>query len=173
MARDVLAHFFYPTANAPLVPESSAAMSPDSPLHTLIRQPSRALHVAGLGCRRGCSRVELEHLLHQVLQQHEIALEALDCLASSAHKAGETGLLELAEHLQLPLVWLSAEQLAPYDGALSSHSLLSKQLTGSAGVAEASALAQAERASGQNAQLLGAKLRSANATCALAVARLS
>lgn len=101
-----------------------------------------------------------------------MSLEAIDCLASSTHKAGETGLLALAEHLQLPLVWLSAEQLAPYDGALSNPSLLSKQLTGSAGVAEASALAGAEQATGQKARLLGAKLRSANATCALAVAGL-
>jgi len=106
-----------------------------------------------------------------VLQQHDLALSAIDCLASSAHKAAETGLLELAGHLRLPLVWLSAEQLAPYDGALSGASSLSKQLTGSAGVAEASALAQAER-TGQKARLLGAKLRSASATCALAVARL-
>ena len=147
-------------------------MSPDSPLRSYSRQPSRALHVAGLGCRRGCSRVELEALLRHVLQQHDMAFEAIDCLASSAHKTAETGLLELAEHLQLPLVWLSAEQLAPYDGALSGASSLSKHLTGSAGVAEASALAQAERATGQKARLLGAKLRSANATCALAVARL-
>ncbi len=147
-------------------------MPPDSALRPLSPLPSRALHVAGLGCRRGCSRAELEQLLQRVLQQHDLALSAIDCLASSAHKAAETGLLELAEYLRLPLVWLSAEQLAPYDGALSGASSLSKQLTGSAGVAEASALAQAERATGQKARLLGAKLRSANATCALAVARL-
>jgi cobalt-precorrin 5A hydrolase len=127
-------------------------------------------NVAGLGCRKGCSRAELEQLLRQVLREHRLPVEALSYLASSEHKASETGLSELAEHLQLPVVWLSAEQLAPYDGVLSEKSLLSKQLTGSAGVAEASALAQAELVTGQKAQLLGTKLRSANATCALATA---
>lgn len=150
-------------------------MPTQTPLEILSRPASQqrtngALHVAGLGCRKGCSRVELEQLLRRTLQEHRLPLEALSYLASSEHKASETGLGELAEHLQLPVVWLSADQLAPYDGLLSGGSLLSKQLTGSAGVAEASALAQAERVTGQKAQLLGTKLRSANATCALAVA---
>jgi cobalt-precorrin 5A hydrolase len=129
-----------------------------------------ALHVAGLGCRKGCSPVELEQLLRRALRVHELPIEALSYLATSEHKTSETGMRELAEHLQLPLVWLSAEQLAPYDDSLSDTSLLSKEFTGSAGVAEASALAQAEIASGKKAQLLCRKLRSANATCALAVA---
>lgn len=131
------------------------------------------LYVAGLGCRRGCSRIELEALLHRALREHGLAIAALSCLASSERKTDEPGLHELAAHLQLPLALLSAAQLAPYDASLSEASPLSKMLTGSAGLAEASALAHAETLSHGKAQLLGSKLRSANATCAIAVTRPS
>ncbi len=125
------------------------------------------LYVAGLGCRRGCSRIELEALLHHALREHGLAIAALSCLASSERKTDEPGLRELAAHLQLPLALLSAAELAPYDAPLS------KSRTGSAGLAEASALAQAESLSDGKARLLCRKLRSANATCAIAVTRLS
>jgi cobalt-precorrin 5A hydrolase len=135
-------------------------------------EPGGSLHVAGLGCRKGCSRIELEALLYRALREHGLTIETLSCLASSDRKTNEPGLHELAAHLQLPLAWLSATQLAPYDESVSECSPLSKTLTGSAGLAEASALAQAEIVSSQKAQLLCRKMRSANATCALAVAHL-
>ncbi|MCQ4257092.1 cobalamin biosynthesis protein [Stutzerimonas stutzeri] len=152
------------------------------PIQTALNDPAASspragsggsLYVAGLGCRQGCSRIELEALLHRALREHGLTITALSCLASSERKADEPGLHELAAHLALPLALLSAAQLAPYDAALSEASPLSKMLTGSAGLAEASALAQADTLSHDKARLLCSKLRSANATCALAVARLS
>jgi cobalt-precorrin 5A hydrolase len=156
-------------------PSRPSAMPIQTVLEVLCTPNSRSrmngsLHVAGLGCRRDCSRIELEGLLHRALRAHGLTIKALICLASSEHKANEPGLQQLAEHLQLPLAWLSAAQLAPYDDSVSEFSPLSKKLTGSAGLAEASALAQAEIISSQKAQLLCRKMRSANATCALAVA---
>lgn len=131
------------------------------------------LLIAGFGCRKGCSLAELEQLLMCALELHGLELAALGGLASSLHKHQEGGLRELAIRLQLPLNWLSENDLQQYDHALSERSALSLQHTGSAGVAEASALAQAERASGQPAALIGPKLRSGNATCALAFAPIS
>ncbi|MCQ4297384.1 cobalamin biosynthesis protein [Pseudomonas stutzeri] len=131
-----------------------------------------SLLVAGLGCRKGCSRVELEALLHRALRDHGLTTVALSSLASSEIKANEPGLQALAAHLRLPLALLSATQLAPYDAAVSEHSPRSKALTGSAGLAEASALAQADLMGSQKARLLCRKLRSANASCALAITRL-
>lgn len=128
------------------------------------------LLIAGFGCRKGCSREELEQLLSHALDHQGLELADLSGLASSVHKRNESGLLALAAKLQLPLSWLSSSDLQPYDQALSERSALSAMYTGSAGVAEASALAQAERESGQPATLIGNKLRSSNATCALAYA---
>ena len=127
-------------------------------------------YVVGLGCRRGCALSQLRDLLLRTLALYELPLSALAGLASSQHKQAEPALLQLASELQIPLYWLSPAQLHPYDARLSQHSELSRQLTGSAGVAEASALAQAESLTGGRARLLGPRQHNASATCAIAVA---
>ncbi|MGB4072259.1 cobalamin biosynthesis protein [Pseudomonas sp.] len=133
---------------------------------------AQLIHVAGLGCRRDCSSVQLFELLQQALAAHGLQPADLNALASSSHKQAEPGLRQLAEQLSLPIAWLPASQLSPYHQRLRQTSALSLQITGSAGVAEASALAQVELLSGQRGELLGEKLRSATATCALARAQL-
>lgn len=127
------------------------------------------IYVAGLGCRKGCSAEELLALLQAALAQSELESGELACLASSEHKQAEAGLLRLSEQTGLTLALLSAAELARYDAHLEERSELSLRITGSAGVAEASALAQAERLGGQAGRLLRPKIRSANATCAIAV----
>lgn len=113
---------------------------------------------------------ELLALLENALAQQDRHRSDLVGLASSGHKRAEPGLRGLADTLQLPIAWLSAEQLANYQTRLSQHSELCRVVTGSAGVAEACAMAQAEvLGHGAHADLLGSKIRSANATCALAV----
>lgn len=124
--------------------------------------------VAGLGCRRGCTAAELHELLEKTLEQFALPLSALDGLASSAHKRGEAGLLQLAAELGLPLDFYSAEQLAAHESQLSAGSKRVRELTGSASVAEASALACAAERSGRPAALICAKQRSASATLAIA-----
>lgn len=124
--------------------------------------------VAGLGCRRGCTAAELRELLEQTLVQLALPLSALDGLASSARKCDEAGLLQLAAELELPLDFYPAEQLAAYESQLSEGSELVRELTGSASVAEASALAGASERSGRAAALICPKQRSAAATLAIA-----
>jgi cobalt-precorrin 5A hydrolase len=118
----------------------------------------RPILVAGLGCRRGCPASALRELLDAALAAHGLTAGELSALASSTHKADEAGLRELAAALGLPLALLPAEVLAGYDGRLTRHSARSEALTGSAGVAEASALAEAERRAGSPARLLALAL---------------
>jgi cobalt-precorrin 5A hydrolase len=134
----------------------------------LVEPALSARWVVGLGCRRGCTLAELRELLRQTLDELGLQASDLACLASSTHKQGEPGLQQLAEHLRLPLVLLPAEQLGAYHERLSGHSRLALHLTGSAGVAESSALAQAEALRGGHAELLCTKRRSASATLAIA-----
>ena len=82
----------------------------------------------------------------------------------------EPGLGELAARLALPLLGLAADELRAYEARLSAPSEAARRATGCAGVAEAAALALAERLGGRPAELLIAKRRSANATFALACA---
>lgn len=126
--------------------------------------------IAGLGCRRGCAAAELRELLEQTLAQLALPLSALHGLASSTRKRDEVGLLQLAADLGLPLDFYSAEQLAPYELQLSESSARVRELTGSASVAEASALACAAERTGRAATLIYRKQRSAAATLAIATA---
>lgn len=126
--------------------------------------------VAGLGCRRGCAGDELLALLRACLREAGLDETLLSALASSEAKALEGGLRDLGRQLRLPLELLSAQRLAPYEQRLTSRSELARQATGSAGVAEAAALALAEELAEGPARLILPKRRSANATCALAMA---
>lgn len=127
----------------------------------------RVVTVAGFGCRRGCSEQALRALLEQILQAHGVPLTALDALASIDAKRDEPGLLALALALGLPLVFFSVEQLNRFESSLSRRSAVALRETGCAGVAEASALAQAE-ALGGRARLRVEKHSSAEASVALA-----
>lgn len=124
--------------------------------------------VAGLGCRRDCPLGELLALLDSALKEQGSSTAELTALASSAHKADEPGLQQLAAQLNLPIGFLPAEVLAGYHGRLSETSAKALQVTGTPGVAEASALALAERLCGQPAHLWITKRKSAAATVAIA-----
>ena len=108
--------------------------------------------VAGLGCRRGCGADELLALLRACLREAGLDEAALNALASSEAKALEGGLRDLSRQLRLPLELLDAQRLAPYEQRLTSTSERARQVTGSAGVAEAAALALAERHRGMIGQ---------------------
>lgn len=113
--------------------------------------------------------LQLLALLEQTLDKHQLNIAHLSALASSSHKQHEAGLLQLATHLQLPLLLVPPQQLARYNDRLSQHSALSLHITGSAGVAQASALAHAERLAYGRTELLGERCNTASATCAIAV----
>lgn len=132
---------------------------------------SKPAVVAGIGCRRDCTLADLLTLLEQVLSASSLTFANLTALASSTHKRDEPGLLQLAEHLDLPLTFLPSEQLAGYHARLSRPSALAQEITGSAGVAEASALAQVEAMSNAPATLLCEKR--SNARCSIALATLA
>lgn len=137
-------------------------MIPSLPDH-----PANATRVvAGLGCRRDCPPGELLNLLLHSLERQGLSVDNLVALASIDHKRDEAGLLALAEHLGLALVFFSPWELAPYRKS-ASGSALTQAVTGSPAVAEPCALALAARL-GTAARPLGEKNRNASATCALA-----
>lgn len=124
--------------------------------------------VAGLGCRRGCPLDELRALLQDTLAEAGLDESNLTALASATLKADEEGLTALAAALDLPLVLFTPQQLAACEKHLDQPSEGVRAATGSASVAEAAALLQAEAQGGASARLLVGKRRSEHATCALA-----
>jgi len=122
--------------------------------------------VAGLGCRRDCPQHDLLALLIHSLAQHDLTVDNLVGLASITHKRDEPGLHQLANHLNLELTFFTPEALTLYQSE-KAGSALTQSVTGSPAVADPCALALATRL-GTAASLLGEKIRTANATCALA-----
>lgn len=124
---------------------------PHSPCSPLVRVSHLALPTApdilllhpanlwvGLGCKRGVPAESLKNALEQLFARLSLALRSLAGVASIDRKSDESGLLELAQDLALPLKFFSAEELA----AVPAPSLSPKALErfGTPGVAEAAAL---------------------------------
>lgn len=126
------------------------------------------LLVAGLGCERHCSLEALEQVLDETLTGHGLGRQALHALASIDIKQDETGLLALAQRLAIPIAFYPATVLRDYSERLSRKSLRVFRATGCYGVAEAAALAHAERLGSAPAELLIPKHKNPHATCAVA-----
>jgi cobalt-precorrin 5A hydrolase len=127
------------------------------------------LLIAGLGCRRGCTLDELLNLLGTGLAEQGCSPADLTALASSTHKRGAVALTQLASRLQLPLTYLPSSALQACQEQCTQGSALALRVSGSASVAEASALALARLLGGASSRLLLSKRKSANATLAVAV----
>lgn len=123
----------------------------------------------GLGCRRGCPVETLGNLLEQTLKAHDLPLAAVVGLASIDLKHDEPGLQQLAQRLQVPLLFFSAAQLATFEHRLSHRSAVAYQHSGCYGVAESAALALAEQLAG-TAQLHVPRTLSTDVSLALATA---
>ena len=124
-------------------------------------------YFAGIGCRRSCTAEALYELLSQSLREYDIAPTRLAAIASIDGKTDEAGLRELAERLDVSLLFFSAEQLRAYADRVGPASTAALQTAGT-NVAETCALAAAEMLSGQRADLIIPKCKSADATFALA-----
>jgi cobalt-precorrin 5A hydrolase/precorrin-3B C17-methyltransferase len=108
----------------------------------------------------------VEALVRSVLEEAELAAEAIACVVSLDLKADEAAVLEAAERLGVPARFFSPERLEAETPRLANPSEAVFREVGCHGVAEAAALA----AAGPAGRLVVAKRKSAHATCAVAEA---
>jgi cobalt-precorrin 5A hydrolase/precorrin-3B C17-methyltransferase len=120
----------------------------------------------GLGCARDCDPAEMAALVGEVLAEAGVAPEAVHSVNTITLKADEPAIIAMARDLGVPLRLFAAEALEALTPRLANPSEVVFAEVGTHGVAEAAALAQA----GEAAKLLIAKRKTANATCALAIA---
>ncbi len=121
--------------------------------------------VAGIGCRAGASARDIEAALSAALSNTGEPIRELDLIATSAAKANETGIAEVARTRGIKFVVVAQAELeaAATRGITKSARVLA--LTGVPSVAEAAALA----AAGPTARLLVPRITVRTATCALAL----
>ena len=125
--------------------------------------------VVGIGCRRGCPLSELQNLLDSALVLAGIGNEQIQVFATSEHKGEEPALRALASSLNRELILVADAHLQAMCDRLSAVSTEALRLLGVPSVAEASALACADRLAANPSRLLLDKRKSANATLAIAV----
>ena len=122
--------------------------------------------MVGAGCIRDCAPEELTELVMRELASADINQAAIAGLFSIDLKADEPALHALAAALDVPFRVYDARQLAAQAPNLENPSETVEREVGTPGVAEAAALA----AAGEGGTLIHPKIKSTNATMALALA---
>ena len=121
--------------------------------------------VAGVGCRREITADELEKVVRMALGMFQLPAERLDAVATESEKATDPAFAEVARRLSAKLVACTVGDLDRVAGQVLTASKLVLEAKGVPSIAEASALV----AAGRNARLLGTRVATAQATCAIAV----
>ena len=126
---------------------------------------------AGFGCRRGCSVADIVSALHAALASAERELSHVVALGVPDFKRAEAAFVEAAQRLGKPLLWISEDALVENAALTISRSPRALERFGLPAIAETAALACDSQLGGQAAvQLLGPRVSSGHATCALASA---
>lgn len=128
----------------------------DSELPTVVLHPHSL--VVGMGCNRGTSVEALRELLDATLAEAGLHPSSVCALTTHEVKAGELGLLQLANQLGVPLVAFDSDELSAFE--VPNPSDYAQTHVGTPSVSEASVLAH-------GAELVVEKHKSAEATCAI------
>jgi len=129
----------------------------------MTRLPAGSSIAIGIGCRRGCPAKTISDLVETALKTASCAREGAR-LFTHAAKAGESGILEAANALGLPLVFLAEDVLRQTAGRAATRSQAVLARFDLPSVAETAALAGAGPAS----TLLLARVSAGGASCAIA-----
>ena len=109
----------------------------DLPEKVLVLRPK--MLVAGMGCRRGVTRQELEDHLQHVFQAQGVSVNSLSKIVSVDLKADESGLLALARTLNVPIEFYTRDELDQVKTVPNPSSLVNKHI-GVKSVCEAAAM---------------------------------
>jgi cobalt-precorrin 5A hydrolase len=124
-----------------------------------------AMIVAGVGCRRGASADDIERAVRLALGMFDLAPDRLDAVATESNKATEPGIVEAVQRLSVKLIACTVADLDRVAGQVLTPSMMVLEKKGVPSIAEASALV----AAGRSARLLGTRVATTTATCAIAV----
>lgn len=109
----------------------------DLPENVLVLRPK--MLVAGMGCRRGVTRQELEDHLRHVFHAQGFSVNSLSKIVSVDLKADEPGLLSLAQTLNVSIGFYTRDELDQVKTVPNPSSLVNKHI-GVTSVCEAAAM---------------------------------
>jgi len=131
------------------------------PRETLVLRP-KILSV-GIGCNRGTSLTTLHEFFKEIFTAEGLSLNAVFTLATTQVKQDETGLLQLADRLGLPIKFYDKNQLNSVDTIETPSKMVEKHL-GVKSVCEAATILAAGRG-----PLIVAKKKNKDVTIAVAI----
>ena len=120
------------------------------------------LHM-GIGCKKDITCDNIEEVVFSILEEENIAIEAIEAVATIDLKQNETGLLTFCENYNKPLHVFTAEQLSEVKGSVNTSEFV-EGVTGVDNVCERAALCSA-----QKGKLLVQKRAKNGVTVALAI----
>jgi cobalt-precorrin 5A hydrolase len=123
-----------------------------------------AMIVAGVGCRKGATAVQIEAVIVAALAGAGLDIAAVGVVATAAVKGDEPGIAAAASSIGVPLVLVAPDDLVAAGARAATRSERVLALAGVPSVAEAAALA----AGGPAARLIAPRIAVGPATCALA-----
>lgn len=118
--------------------------------------------VAGIGFRKGTSAEEIEEAVRSALQTYDVA--RIDAIATESGKADDPAVMEVAKRLDATVAFCAIDDLGSVAHRVLTPSGTVMKVKGVPSIAEGSAVF----AAGGNARLLGPRVATARATCALA-----
>jgi cobalt-precorrin 5A hydrolase len=121
--------------------------------------------VAGIGCRRGTPPEEIAEVIERALTAFGLAANRLDLIATEASKAEEPGVVDASRRMAVGLVACAADEMRAVAHRTLTVSARVAAIKGVPSVAETAALV----AAGRDARLLGPRVATSRATCAIAV----
>lgn len=121
--------------------------------------------VAGVGCQRETSADEIERVVRMALGMFDLPVERLDALATESEKATDPAFADVVRRLSVKLVACTVDDLDRVAGRVLTPSKLVLKAKGLPSIAEASALVVA----GRDSRLLGTRVATEHATCAIAI----
>jgi cobalt-precorrin 5A hydrolase len=128
----------------------------------------KPIYSVGMGCERNCPAEHLAELLASGLEQVSLDMTQIQNINSIDIKADEVGLMTLSQNLSKPFNTYDAAALNTVDDLLSTRSDYVFSVVGVNGVAESAALYAAQQMTGEAAELVLVKQKTARATCAIA-----
>ena len=121
--------------------------------------------VAGVGFRRDITADEIERVVRLALDVFRLPAERLEAVATESAKATDPASAEAVRRLAATLVACTIDDLDRVAGRVLTLSKLVLETKGVPSIAEASALVVA----GRNGRLLGTRVATEHATCAIAI----
>lgn len=121
--------------------------------------------IAGIGARKGVSRSMVQKAIESMIYQLDLSIERIDAISTAEIKQHESGIIETALKLDLPLEIVSMDKIENFNDPQCLKSDFVKDKFGVYGISEPSALITA----GKGSKLIFRKTAFNGVTVALAV----